>query len=167
MRTLLILFALIFATTLKAQPRGEDWPDRISYGGNVGFSFGDETVINISPRVGYFVTDEFMPGIAASYQYYKRNQFTDTRVGGSAFAKYFINEDLFLQVESEMLRTTLFSVGNDGFLQEEKKWINSTMVGGGYNSGPISISAMYIINHDPNTSPYGRSPIVIQGGIMF
>ena len=166
MRILFILFALILTTSLKAQPRGDDWQDRVSYGGNVGFSFGTETIVNISPRVGYYVTDNFMPGIAFTYQYYKRDSFEDKRMGGSAFAKYFISEELFIQAESEMLRST-YTVNNDGYLINEPSWINSTMIGGGYNSGGFSMTAMYIINHNPKTSPYGNSPFVVQGGFMF
>lgn len=167
MRILFILFALIFTTSLKAQPRGEDWQDRMSYGGNVGFSFGTETIINISPRVGYYLTDNFMPGVAFTYQYYKRDSFEDKRIGGSAFAKYFISEELFIQAESEMLSTTFYTILPNETVLEDKRWINSTMIGGGYNSGGFTMSAMYIINHDPNTSPYGNSPIVVQGGFMF
>lgn len=166
MRILFILFALIFTTSLKAQPRGEDWQDRMSYGGNVGFAFGTETIINISPRVGYYITDNFMPGVAFTYQYYKRDSFEDTRIGGSAFAQYFISEELFIQGETEMLKTSLYTITQDE-VQEERTWINTTMIGGGYKSGGFTMSAMYIINHDPNTSPYGNSPIVVQGGFMF
>lgn len=167
MRTFLILITLSLFTLLKAQPRGESVKERTTFGGNVGFSFGETTVINISPRIGYYVTDEFVPGIALTYQYYKKDNYTDTRYGGSAFARYFITEELFLQAETEMLKTNIFTETRDGLIYTERKWINSTMVGGGYKSGAISVSAMYIINHDPDTSPYGRSPIVIQGGIMF
>lgn len=167
MRILFILFAFIITIGLKAQPRGDSWQERVTYGGNVGFSIGTETIINLSPRIGYYVTDNFVPGIAATYQYYKINSFVDQRFGGSAFAKYFISEELFIQAESEMLKTSLYTVEPDRTVREERKWINTTMIGGGYNSGGFSMSAMYIINHDPKTSPYGNSPFVVQGGFMF
>lgn len=167
MRTFLTLIILSLFATLQAQPRGESVKERTTFGGNVGFSFGQTTVVNISPRIGYYVTDQFVPGIALTYQYYKRDNYTDTRYGGSAFARYFIMDELFVQAESEMLKTNVLTEARDGITYIERKWINSTMVGGGYKSGPISISAMYIINHDPATSPYGKSPIVVQGGIMF
>lgn len=51
----------------------KDWKDRIVVGGNLGAQFGSSTYIEVSPIVGYKVTDKFTAGIGFSYQYFSEN----------------------------------------------------------------------------------------------
>ena len=162
--TLLLLFV---STMLFAQERGDKFSDRMTYGGNIGLVFGSQTIIDISPRVGYYVTDQFIAGVGLSYKYFKFNNFSDNLYGGSVFGRFFITEQFFLHAETEMTNLTAYRVVGDFIVTQQRTWINSTMVGGGFRSGPFILSALYIVNHNPNTSPYGASPLIIQGGIMF
>jgi hypothetical protein len=49
------------------------WKDRIVVGGSLGAQFGNSTYVEVSPIVGYKVTDMFTAGVGFSYQYYKVN----------------------------------------------------------------------------------------------
>lgn len=162
--TLLLLF---ISLSLSAQDRGTNFSDRLTYGGNIGLVFGTQTVVNISPRIGYYITDQFVAGVGVSYKYFKYGSFSDNLYGGSLFGRFFITEELFLHAETEMTNLTSYRVVSDVVYSQQRTWINSTMVGGGFRSGPFTLSALYILNHNPNTSPYGISPLIIQGGIMF
>ena len=43
--------------------------DRIFFGGNLGFSFGDITFIEVAPLVGYRITDKLSGGLQVQYRY--------------------------------------------------------------------------------------------------
>lgn len=168
----LILFTLLCCfNTVFSQPgeHSDDWTENISYGGNLGLTFGSQTIVNVSPRIGYWVSDNFVPGIGGTYMYFKDNNsnFSEKRYGGSLFGRYFLQENIFAHLEYEALNLTVFSVSRDFQLIEERQWIGSLMAGGGYYMDGFTISFVYILNHDPDTSPYGTSPIVVSAGVMF
>ena len=52
--------------------KGFDW-DRIVIGGNLGAQFGNITIAEISPNIGYMVTDNLLSGIGGTYIYYKES----------------------------------------------------------------------------------------------
>lgn len=167
MKVKVILLLLFVSTSLFAQERGDNFSDRMTYGGNIGLVFGTQTIIDISPRVGYYVTDRFVAGLGLSYKYFRYGGFSDNLYGGSIFSRFFITEELFLHAETEMTNLTAYRVVQDVLYTQQRTWINTTMIGGGYRSGPFIISALYIVNHNPNTSPYGASPLIFQAGVMF
>src|SRR5687767_2201721 len=54
-------------------------PSRITYGGNFGATFGTLTYVDVSPFIGYRMTDQWMAGIGVSYIYY-RQRYTPSQV---------------------------------------------------------------------------------------
>src|SRR6185369_4201295 len=52
------------------EPAEESFWDKIYIGGNFGLEFGTRTIINVSPQIGYRLTDKFVPGIGLTYIYY-------------------------------------------------------------------------------------------------
>lgn len=179
---LAILPALICGT-VKAQqqerippPPAQDdnfW-DKIYIGGNFGLQFGTTTVVNLSPQVGYRVTDKFVPGIGITYIYYNyRNPYTNSRYetsiyGGSVFGKYFFTDNLFAHAEYEELNLE----GYDIYLNKYSRiWVPSLFVGGGYNQplgqrGFIQLLLLFEVLQDRN-SPYYRNNPVVRIGFGF
>ncbi|MBP7464236.1 MAG: hypothetical protein KA793_07850 [Bacteroidales bacterium] len=54
----------------------EDSPtpkQRIFYGGNFGMNFGTVTVLDISPEIGYRISNRLSAGLGATYIYYRDN----------------------------------------------------------------------------------------------
>jgi len=97
--------------------------DRVSIGGALGFGFGSNSIlVDVSPIIGYSVTDNFVVGIGLTYKYYQFNDYylklddgslSDLKnniYGGSVFARYFLTgigipviENMFLHAEVEPL----------------------------------------------------------------
>lgn len=157
----------------EVEPNKVNWKEDIFFGGNISLQFGTITYINVSPRIGYRITDEFHAGVGATYIYFSRSDidFQDTRWGGSVFSRYFVTPELFAHAELETLQTNYW---DDRFSPPEfvKRFVPSFMIGGGYmqrlgKRGGLYLMALYVLNHDPITSPYGSSPLLLRGGIMF
>jgi hypothetical protein len=79
----------------KPKPK-ERFIDRMFFGGSFDLAFGDITVINLSPIVGYRVTPRLATGLGGVYIYqkYKRYNFEYSVYGGSVFMEYNIVQDL-------------------------------------------------------------------------
>lgn len=105
----------IFLSTAAFSQKGESnnpyaglpLKERIFVGGGLGLSFGTITFISVSPIVGYNVSPRLSFGLGPSYQYYRDNRatpdFSTSIYGGSAFGRYFVLENIFLQSEFEVL----------------------------------------------------------------
>lgn len=138
--SILILFLL--AAQLNAQARdisrpptntkeGFDW-DRVVVGGNFGAQFGNITLVNLSPSIGYQIKDFWLAGISTRYIYFSDNRFTpafNTSVyGGGPFTQFFFLENFLAHSEYEFLNVEQFDSPN------ERLFIQSWLVGGGYRS---------------------------------
>ena len=113
------IFALLFMLTFSsfvslAQPGSpapkEDFWDRVYFGGNFGLQFGDQTLVDINPLMGYRLTDQLSVGFSVTYLYYKftdpYNVYPDYSTdiyGGSIFTRYYFLENIFAHVEGEVL----------------------------------------------------------------
>ncbi len=148
--------------------------DRIYIGGNLGLQFGTNTVINVSPQVGYRVTEKFVPGIGITYIYfnfrdpYSNSRYESSIYGGSIFGKYFFTQNFFAHAEYEELNLD----GYDRFLGKYSRiWVPSLFLGGGYNQplgqrGFIQLLVLFEVLQDVN-SPYYRNNPVIRIGFGF
>ncbi|MDD5571185.1 MAG: hypothetical protein PHD97_08520 [Bacteroidales bacterium] len=107
---------------------------RFVTGGNIGVQVGSYTFIDISPALGYKVTEKFIPGISISYKYLRfadmQNEFETNIYGGSIFFKYLVLENLFAHVEYEILNfdRQLFEPSKSA----RRINIESLLVGAGY-----------------------------------
>ena len=67
-------------------------------GGNFGLQFGTITLIDVSPLIGYKITDRYSMGIGGTYTYYRDKRFnpayTSNVYGGRLFAKFIIWENI-------------------------------------------------------------------------
>jgi hypothetical protein len=150
--------------------------DRLYIGGNVGLLFGSTTLIELSPQVGYRLTDRFVPGIGITYIYQKYKDayysYENSVYGGSLFAKYFFTEKFFSHVEYEMLNVEYVpDYGPYITPTIGRKWISSFYVGGGYSQplgerGFAQIMILFELIQDP-WYPYYRSNPIIKIGFGF
>jgi hypothetical protein len=181
------LWILMFRVNTYAQeykPSSQNkMSDRIFFGGGLGLQFGDVTLIDISPMVGYRITEKLATGITLTYKYYKiknyypyylnlpSNDLKSNIYGGSLFSRYFLFENLFAQAEYEYLLYSYDSYypksGGSGY-SKSKETINmpSFFLGGGYRQ-PIgertffTITVLYNFSESPY-SPYSN-PIIRAG----
>jgi hypothetical protein len=83
------------------------------FGGRGRFDFGQEefTLLQISPRVGYFVSDQWVLGGGLDYVYEKSNfppgglleSESDQTLFGNVFARYYMYKGLFAELEGGLM----------------------------------------------------------------
>lgn len=146
--------------------QSNDEPSRWFFGGYFGAQFGHVTLIDISPIVGYMLTERLALGVGATYKYYRIRNFFDpvnntvkpfrTHIyGGNTFSRFFINRNFFAHGEYEYLRYSNELYGNANF--------HSVFLGGGYrqyfgSSSAAEIMILWNLNETPN-SPY-TNPVI-------
>jgi len=165
---------MLFSTTAYCQfadeTEGSDWKDRVYFGGNLGLQFGTITNVEVSPLVGYRVTDKFSAGLGVTYIYYKieysnGQEFETDIYGGRIFARRNLTEQIFLYGEFESLNLEFFNTSD---LTVTREWVPGLFLGGGYfmplgrNAG-FSAMALYNVIYDDLKSPY-NSPLIIRVG---
>jgi hypothetical protein len=170
-----VLFVLITLSTSaqekpKPKPQSDFW-ERIYFGGNFGLNFGTNfTVVEVSPIIGYKITEELSAGIGITYIYYKEKipayNFTyETSIyGGNIFARYFFVENLFAHVEPGALNLDVPAPFYPYTLSRE--WVANFFVGGGYraeigSNSSLLFMLLYDVIDDPN-SPY-QNPVIRVG----
>jgi len=176
-RLLLLFMLLIFDANVFAQPpilqkepssksSGSDFFDRIYIGGNIGLQFGTQTILGISPQIGYKFTDQLIAGFGVQYYYFKYSddytKYSSNIYGGSLFAKYLLTDNLFLHTEYEVLNLAV-PIDYGSFRREE---VTSILVGGGYRQmlgERSSVDFLVLFNlNESRYSPYSN-PIIRVG----
>jgi hypothetical protein len=167
-----VLLAFLFTSCsleLFAQPpqEGERFWDKVFFGGNFGLQFGDQTVVDVNPLVGYRLTEKLSVGFTVTYVYYRFKDpynyfpsYSSNIYGGSLFTRYFLLENIFAHVEGEMLN---LEVPNYFLNRYERENVFGFYVGGGYRQplgdrSSLNILLLYNLNEDRN-SPY-QNPII-------
>ncbi|MFM7176524.1 MAG: hypothetical protein ACKO0X_03765 [Bacteroidota bacterium] len=166
-----VLTLLIFATQIASAQELPRTPfkDRLYFGGNLGLQFGSATYIDLSPLVGYKITEKLSAGLGITYIYYNikesaNNYGYETSIyGGRVFGRYHFLDNLFAHAETEVLNMEVparISGTNQYTLVREN--ITSVLAGGGYAQpiGERSALVMMLLwnfNED-QYSPY-QNPI--------
>ena len=128
LKVLFLVFAFfgfsnsLFAQDINNKKEGKSsFMDKISIGGGLGFGFGSNSIlIDVSPIIGYSVTNTFMVGLGLTYKFHKIDDyyynivdktladFKSNIYGGSVFARYFLTgigipviENMYLHAEVE------------------------------------------------------------------
>jgi hypothetical protein len=143
--------------------------DRIFTGGNLGLQFGNATFIDVSPIIGYRLTNNFAVGLGASYQYIYYNEYgtkiSSNTYGGSVFARYYFTENVFAHIEYESLFMEPIYVDNyfGNIYKTPRTNVESYLVGGGYRQalgGRTSLNLLLLWNlNETSLSPY-NNPIL-------
>ena len=153
----------------KKKQRNTEFRERLMYGGNFGIWFGTLTYLNLSPTIGYRVTDKFHVGIGGIYNYssvrYNKINYTQSLYGSHVFARYIVNDFLFIQSQYDRLnQPNYFSSNNNN----ERIWVDYVMVGGGFRQ-PLgdhaALMTTVMFNLTPHPLSVYSSPY-IQIGIM-
>jgi hypothetical protein len=173
------------ATAREYQPdRPSKFSDRVFFGGNLGLQFGDITLVDVSPLVGYRITEKVAAGVSFTYKYYHfksffYNQFTNSFsgltsniYGASIFGRYYFVENIFAHAEYEYLNYTYddFRLNPTGTSYEKSQrtvGVPGLFLGGGYRQpvgGKVYFSIMILYNiMESQYSPYSNP--IIRGGI--
>ncbi len=194
-RNLLILFsALLLSISSQAKLNGPFYelghsalfpkrsakfdPDRLTYGGNFGATFGSITYVDISPLVGYRLTDRLISGVGLTYIYYRQKYtfsnnttqvYQTSLYGGRVFSQFSVLPNIFVHGELEALNFDYYD-----FLAGEntRAWSVSPLAGAGYSSpignrGSFRIMALYAFSHNDPKSFYYQQPLIFRVGVFL
>jgi hypothetical protein len=149
--------------------------EKIFVGGNFGLTFGDYTLINISPQVGYRFNNYLAAGLGINAQYisvkqylYGGQEYSKTSQGVTGlniFGRVYPIDQIMIQVQPE----ANYVFGNIKYYSNPPQTtkldaviVPSLLIGGGAvipsGRGSFIASVFYDILQDKN-SPYGARPI--------
>ncbi len=141
-----------------------DWK-RVNIGGGIGATFGDLTYFEISPTVGYYLTDNILAGIGGTYIYYSDNvnKYKTNIYGGSIFTQYLF-KDIPILAHAETNLMNYFS-----YNRQERINAVGVFLGGGLKQqmggrSYLSILVLWDINETQDS--FYPNPI-IRGGISI
>lgn len=176
-------FVLLLSVTAFAQEETKEEEPKKGYqkenlfvGGNFGLSFGDYTLINVSPQLGYRFNRYLAAGVGINGQYVSFREryinggtFRKTAqgvVGLNLFGRVYPFEFLMLQAQPEANyifgKQTYFDTNPRTEYKMDAEIVPSLLLGGGavlpQGRGALIISVMYdVLQRD--YSPYGKKPI--------
>ena len=150
----LFLFFVFVTHFSFSQPK---FSDRIYTGGTLGLQFGNYTVINISPLVGYRFTDKFSagPGITYIYLSDSKANLSTSIYGGRIFARYSLLENVFAHAEYEVFNVE----GSSG----KRVNLDGLLAGGGYTQplgGRAVMNFIVLYNLLGTNLPFESNPII-------
>jgi len=158
------LFAQMDSTGSNQRRSSKLFKDRVLLGGNVGLQFGSITIIDVSPLIGYKVTERITVGLGSTYLYFEDRviRYNTTIYGGRTFGRYFFTPNIFGHAEYEVLN-------GEWFFDEPRFNVTSILVGAGYNyeiGNNIYTSLLLLFNiNDSSFSPYSNP--LFRAGIAF
>ncbi|UPK69244.1 hypothetical protein [Chitinophaga filiformis] len=191
MKRLLLCFLLLTAVQLvhaqyyktDTTRKKEFDASRLIVGGSMGLAFGDYTNINISPLVGYRISQLFAAGLAINAQYGserfrdyygntgQRNQYSI--FGGGVWGRVYPLDFLFIHIQPEYNHINLKSTYYDTdpkTVVKDSYGVSSLLMGGGYTqpiggNAAFSIMALYDVLQD-SRSPYQNGLILRVGATI-
>ena len=137
--------------------------NRWYWGGSLGANIGNTTFIDVSPLIGYRITEAFSIGAGYTFNYISGNGQSVTLNGLRSLARYDVLPTLFLQAEVEGLRYT--------FNGQEGQFVTRLPVGGGYRqrmggNSFFVIEALYDLLYDEADNLYPNPLILRMGGTI-
>ena len=142
--------------------------------GNFGFNVSNTSAaILFSPLIGYRINNKLSAGGGPmfeyiSFRYTPTDVYKNTTLGGRAFVRYNVLENLFLHGEYNLINYKLFAT-------QERVWESHLPVGGGYRQSlggrsTINLMVLYDVLYSPD-SDYNRystyNGFIMRGGINF
>jgi hypothetical protein len=183
----LLALCIFSAITIVGYAQDEEEPkkgfdkDKLFIGGNFGLSFGDFTLINISPQIGYRFNNFLAAGVGVNGIYSSaRSRFitgeTASRenygvVGLNIFGRVYPIQYAFVQLQPEINYTwgKLKEYSPDVVYKLEGKFVPSLLAGAGAaiptGAGAFIIMAQYDVLQNTRT-PYGEK-VFISFGFNF
>jgi hypothetical protein len=182
MKKLLLFVILVAAIGTFAHAQDENTNEKkkgfdkskLFVGGNFGMTFGDYTLINISPQIGYRFNQYFAAGTGINFQYVslkERDYYTGQPVdrisqgviGLNIFGRVYPFRQLMLQAQPELNYVFGKIKFYDGTPSTniDASIVPSLLMGGGIvfpaGNGGFIISVLYDVLQKPN-SPYSDKP---------
>jgi hypothetical protein len=177
---LFIVYAVMIVNVLSAQEKEEEkkkgfQKEKLFFGGNFGLTFGDYTLVNVSPQLGYRFNPSIAAGFGVNMQYvsYKERDYNGDAyskqswgvAGLNVFGRVYPIQQIMLQVQPE----ANYVFGKQIFYQPTRQEykidaeiVPSLLTGGGLvlpaGRGSLIAAVFYDVLQKQN-SPYGKRAI--------
>ncbi|MDH6306176.1 hypothetical protein M2459_002890 [Parabacteroides sp. PF5-5] len=156
----IICFFLFSALTISASAQFQ--LNRLTFSGGLGLQFGDYTVVNVAPQVGYNFSNYFNAGAGFTYTYYgekyNNDQWkqTNSYFGMNVYGKFYPIPYAVIMVQPEINR--MWQTDKDlrtGVKTRDERMVPVCLVGAGVKLGPMTLMLQYDLAQD-DYSPYGN-----------
>lgn len=159
----------------KQSPQKSAVGQKLYFGGNFMFTFGDYTSIGLWPLVGYKVTPKLSVGIQPGYEYnkyknYYGSSYESSNYGARIFTRYRVIPQAYVHVEYANINYKLQFWQPNGDIEEERTWVPFLFLGaglsqhvGGSTYGYVQV--LYDVLQDEN-SPYASGELFWSVGII-
>lgn len=146
--------------------------DRLFTGGGIGVQIGQLTLIDVSPHIGYFLTDKLAVGIGGTYQYYNVKttyyKYSTSIWGARSFGRYYLIPEAFAHVEYEYLNYASALIDPYGYFtgNTERVGVDNVLVGGGYRQplgGNAWLNLIILWNINESVYTLYDNPIIRMG----
>jgi opacity protein-like surface antigen len=151
-------------------PQKKRFRDRLYYGGNVGFSFGDVVYVDVSPYVGVNFGHDVSGGIGIFYRHREDNRYdpdlSTSDWGSSLFVRYRPAPQFFLDAEYSWTDFE-YPLADGSTTREDYPGV---LLGGGFvqpmgGRSAFIASVLYDVNwSEDELTPYD-SPWLISAGV--
>jgi hypothetical protein len=158
----------------KTKNNKDDFAKKLRYGGSFGAFFGQQTYIELNPKVGYQVNNRLVAGLGLNYIYFSVRDYGQKFVthiyGPTVFAQYAIYSGLFAYGEFNAYNVSSYNPLPP--YTAERIWIGSAPIGIGFYSGGqiggVYLAALFDLINNP-ASPYytGNFPVLLRVGFLF
>lgn len=135
---------------------------KLEFGGSLGLQFGNYTLVNISPQVGYRFSNLLSAGVGIGYSYYSDSKdryydnydYTEHFASFNLYANIYPVSFLVFSLKPEISRVWINQkIGSEQF--SDNKFVPSVVIGGGVRLGPMTAQILYDVVQD-RYSPYGN-----------
>lgn len=146
--------------------KSKEWLDRISIGGNFAlFASTNASFVDISPLIGYRLSEKVLIGVGPVYTYYSSNQYGSrysfSMYGFRTLGRVYFLQNLFFQTGWDLLNRSIYVI-KFNTLQRDRVWVQNVWLGGGvrYSVGGnayMFTSILYNLNeneYSPYPNPY-------------
>jgi len=131
-------------------------------GGNLALQFGNPYYFDISPSLGYMVSNRLMAGLGVIYisaggtSVYTNQRYNYTYYGGRPLIRFKLINDIYANAEVDFLNVPYFEVSTYKTL---RKWTTNPLLGASYvipfgKRGGVQASLLYNFNYQEAYSPY-------------
>jgi hypothetical protein len=162
----------------KVKPKSGKW-DKFVFGGYLGLSVGNETMIYISPNVGYYITQRILTGVGLTYEYDNQKHTSSNMFGGRIYNEYIFldnigakmriksNFAIYSHIEYEVL-----SLDRDfsTLAKTNRFLLHEILIGGGVKqivgkSSSVNVTILYNIIQDKRSPD--SFPIILRIGFYL
>jgi len=149
--------------TIKKQSKSGFDVRNLTFGGGIGLQFGDYTLVNIAPQVGYNFSKMFNAGLGLTYTYWKDSYYersvkykeTNSYFGFNVYGKFYPIDYIVIMAQPEINRMwQTVKYGNEKY--SKNKFVPAVLVGAGLRLGPMTAMIQYDVVQD-DYSPYGNN----------